>query len=136
MIKIASNVDTSKYKIIFVYTTFIFIVVEISSLAGSSLIKNAPSPPSLFSTPLINYTSSSSTNSTDYNLSGASMFVNFGNFLLMIYNIISYGVMNITYFITLMAISTEYLLLGSLLFAPYSIVMAFLIYDSVAELIP
>jgi len=41
----------SKYTILLGYTTFLFFVIQISAMAGATLIKNAPSPPAAPSTP-------------------------------------------------------------------------------------
>lgn len=90
----------TKIEFILFYSIFLMFVIQISSMAGATIIKNAPPPPTIPPEPTV----------LDY---------------------IVYPIKNIGYFFKLMTVSTDFLLLGSVLFTPFLITLIWIIIELV-----
>jgi len=90
----------NKLDFILFYSMFLFFIVQIGSMAGINIVKNAPAPPSLPPKPTV----------LDY---------------------LVYPFQNIGYFFSLMRVSSDYLLFGSLILVPYIITLIWIIIELV-----
>jgi len=96
----------TKYTILMAYTTFLFFVMQIGSMAGATLIKNAPEPP----TPPEAITD--------------------------IFGFATFIVNNIVYFFTLMTVSSDYLIFGLVVLTPFVIFLIWIVLELIATAIP
>ncbi|MEO0090851.1 MAG: hypothetical protein ABIK75_07105 [candidate division WOR-3 bacterium] len=90
----------TKLEFILFYSLFLSFIIQISSMAGATIVKNAPPPPTIPPEPTI----------IDY---------------------IVYPFLNLGYFFRLMSVSTDFLLLGALLFTPFLIALIYTILEFV-----
>ena len=90
----------TKLEFLLFYSLFMFFIVTIGGMAGATIVKNAPPPPTIPSEPTL----------LDY---------------------LVWWVSNIGYFFKLMTVSSDYLLFGSLILAPFLVALIYIIVEVV-----
>jgi hypothetical protein len=102
----AGVTSVGRYQFLLAYTTFLFFIIQISSMAGQTIVQNAPTPPVL---------PASAPSAID---------------------IIGFVLGNVGYFFLLMLVSTNYLLFGIIILLPFVITLLVIVIEILEALIP
>jgi hypothetical protein len=101
-----STTSIGRYEFLLAYTTFLFFIIQVSAMAGTSIIQNAPPSPT------------------------------FPTDVPSIIGIPAFVIGNIVYFFKLMLLSSTFGLIGIVLLAPFTLVMLLIMAELLEALIP